>query len=88
MRTSENNPYNEREFVHCAHQDCGHPAMTRIDIKTGVASICRDHYERHHAAEAKRWCMSQGLDSVSKCKAYVHNHIRPMLQEKVIDVWI
>lgn len=53
--------YEQKVAVACAHTNCPHAAIVRLQLKTGWASLCRGHYEFHVQQEANEFCARSGL---------------------------
>lgn len=54
----------------CAHDICQYPAIVRHQLKTGMANLCRNHYDMHTLQEAKDYCREQGLDTPEKLRQF------------------
>ena len=61
---------NENPIVECAHAECNFPAMARIKVRTGMANLCRMHYDRHFQVLADSANRERGLTTVDQMRAW------------------
>lgn len=75
-RRTEHQP-EPRPHIACAHAQCPHPAILRIDIK-GIKDVrlCKDHYEFHISEEAREFCKANNLTTRKAQREYIAKFLK------------
>ena len=60
----------------CAHEECRHPAIVNIKTKTGMALLCRLHYDQHYTKQANETCAQLNLGTVEEKRNYAKALLR------------
>lgn len=69
----------ERELapaVRCAHDICDSPAIVRIKLDTGLANLCRTHYDSHAQRAADAFCRSQQLETTEQKQTWLKDKLQ------------
>ena len=64
-----------RATVPCAHDGCGDPAILSKKLPTGIANLCRKHYEFHTQQEANEFCKANGLGTREQKRDWIKSHM-------------
>lgn len=59
-----------------------YPAICRIKTLTGMANMCRAHYDRYYLDSAKKYCDNLGLYTTDQKRQWVKEKAR-MLSSKM-----
>lgn len=63
----------KRVPVQCAYDACPDDATIRIKTSTGLANLCRGHYDAHWQREADAYCKSAGFNTIEQKRWFCTN---------------
>lgn len=61
MSKFKSKDFEQRVSIACAHEGCSEPAMVSNKLKTGWATLCKNHYMFHTQREANDFCKANDL---------------------------
>jgi len=67
--------FDMRVTIPCAHDGCPDPAVLNKKLQTGIANLCRKHYEFHTQQEANEFCRARGLVTREQKFAWIKAHM-------------
>ncbi len=73
-------------IIACAHDGCIANAVCRIQTTTGMAALCKAHYDRYYLENARRTCEALGLDITAKKREYALDTIRKLSRNLSVDL--
>lgn len=57
--------------IDCAHIECTHSAIAKIQTPLGWAKVCHKHYVQHYHEKAKERCAEKGLHTPQQCRDWL-----------------
>jgi hypothetical protein len=74
-----------RQDVPCAHDNCIAYAIVRIKTPTGLAAMCKAHYDKYYLDLANKRCELLGLNTVSEKKKWVQQEMNKLYRKLAND---
>ena len=75
-RDRKQDTHESRPPLPCAHEECREPALVNIKTQTGMALLCRSHYDQHYKQKALDTCSKLGLHTTEQRREWAKAQLR------------